>query len=56
MSKKKDKKKEKKEKPKKAEKLLSSFHCTGCKKECPLNKPHCKKGKAQAEALLKKMR
>ncbi len=53
---KKDKKAKKKKKLKKAEKLLTDFHCTGCKKACPLNKPKCKKGKAQAEALLKELK
>lgn len=32
---------------------LKGMHCTGCKKKCPLKDPHCKKGRVQAEALLK---
>ncbi len=51
---KKDKKKDKKEKkPKRQKNPLKGMHCTGCKKKCPLKDPHCKKGRAQAEALLK---
>lgn len=54
---KKEEKRKKKDKAKKAakrapKKLLKGIHCTGCKKACPLKDPKCKKGRAQAEAIL----
>lgn len=56
MGKKKDKKnkKDKQKATKEGKKLLKGVHCTDCKKHCPLKDPHCKKGRAQAEALLQK--
>lgn len=55
MSDKKKRKHQKKHEAKKAsKKLLKGLHCTGCKKACPLKDPKCKKGRAQAEAVLER--
>ncbi|MCI9128868.1 MAG: hypothetical protein HFJ65_00905 [Eggerthellaceae bacterium] len=61
VEKKKPKKGKKKDKLKKGSKnkpkeFLESTHCTGCKKRCPLSDPRCKKGRVQAEALLKELK